>query len=145
MLQEKQEDLQKPTIRVAVSGAAGRIAQHLLGMVRHMVPLKPNRQSACGSVTFKPRIYSISELPSASAHAPEPPGCAAPCTHEEMPVPLQLTTGGCFGMDQPVVFQLLGSKAEPLDLLEGIAMELEDSLYPLLREACSSRQFASLQ
>ena len=37
-------------------------------------------------------------------------------------------------MDQPLAFQLLESKEENLDLLEGIAMELEDSLYPLLRE-----------
>ncbi len=37
-------------------------------------------------------------------------------------------------MDQPLAFQLLESKDESLDSLEGIAMELEDSLYPLLRE-----------
>lgn len=37
-------------------------------------------------------------------------------------------------MDQPLAFQLLESKEESLDSLEGIAMELEDSLYPLLRE-----------
>lgn len=36
-------------------------------------------------------------------------------------------------MDQPVSFQLLGSE-ESLLKLEGVAMELEDSLYPLLRE-----------
>ncbi len=47
---------------------------------------------------------------------------------------LQLASGGCFGMDQPLAFQLLDSKEESLDSLEGIAMELEDSLYPLLRE-----------
>ena len=37
-------------------------------------------------------------------------------------------------MDQPLAFQLLEGKDESLDSLEGIAMELEDSLYPLLRE-----------
>ena len=46
-------------------------------------------------------------------------------------------------MDQPLAFQLLESKEQSLDALEGIAMELEDSLYPLLREVriipCSSR------
>ncbi|EIE24000.1 malate dehydrogenase [Coccomyxa subellipsoidea C-169] len=44
-----------------------------------------------------------------------------------------LASGGVFGMDQPVSFQLLGSE-ESLLKLEGVAMELEDSLYPLLRE-----------
>ena len=47
---------------------------------------------------------------------------------------LQLASGGCFGMDQPLAFQLLEGQGESLDSLEGIAMELEDSLYPLLRE-----------
>jgi hypothetical protein len=47
---------------------------------------------------------------------------------------LQLASGGVFGMDQPVSLQLLGSEGSRLRL-EGIAMELEDSLYPLLREA----------
>ncbi|KAK9906485.1 hypothetical protein WJX75_002700 [Coccomyxa subellipsoidea] len=44
-----------------------------------------------------------------------------------------LASGGVFGMDQPVSFQLLGSERSRLKL-EGVAMELEDSLYPLLRE-----------
>ena len=43
-------------------------------------------------------------------------------------------------MDQPIALQLLGSKEESLDLLEGTAMELEDSLYPLLREAQPASQ-----
>ncbi|CAK0750664.1 hypothetical protein CVIRNUC_002008 [Coccomyxa viridis] len=67
----------KPTLTVAVSGAAGQIAQHLLFM---------------------------------------------------------LASGGCFGMDQPIAFRLLASRQESLAPLEGMAMELEDSLYPLLRK-----------
>lgn len=46
---------------------------------------------------------------------------------------LQLASGGVFGMDQPISFQLLGSEESQVKL-EGVAMELEDSLYPLLRE-----------
>ena len=38
-------------------------------------------------------------------------------------------------MDQPIAFRLLASREESLAPLEGMAMELEDSLYPLLRKA----------
>jgi hypothetical protein len=38
-----------------------------------------------------------------------------------------------FGRDQPIALQLLGSQRSR-EALEGVAMELEDSLYPLLRE-----------
>eukprot|EP01024_Parvocaulis_polyphysoides_P067121 TRINITY_DN7964_c0_g3_i1.p1 TRINITY_DN7964_c0_g3~~TRINITY_DN7964_c0_g3_i1.p1 ORF type:complete len:425 (-),score=79.60 TRINITY_DN7964_c0_g3_i1:769-2043(-) len=66
----------KKTIRVAVSGAAGQISNHLLFM---------------------------------------------------------LASGGVFGPDQPLTLQMLGSERSR-EALEGVAMELEDSLYPLLRE-----------
>ncbi|KAG0453117.1 hypothetical protein HPP92_025781 [Vanilla planifolia] len=66
----------KSLIRVAVSGAAGMISNHLL---------------------FK------------------------------------LASGEVFGSDQPIVLNLLGSERS-YQALEGVAMELEDSLYPLLRE-----------
>lgn len=66
----------KKTVRIAVSGAAGMIANHLL---------------------FK------------------------------------LASGEVFGQDQPIVLNLLGSERSR-DALEGVAMELEDSLFPLLRE-----------
>lgn len=38
-----------------------------------------------------------------------------------------------FGKNQPIALQLLGSQRSR-EALEGVAMELEDSLYPLLRE-----------
>ncbi len=38
-----------------------------------------------------------------------------------------------FGREQPLALQLLGSERSR-EALEGVAMELEDSLYPLLRE-----------
>jgi len=66
----------KKTIRVAVTGASGNIANHLLFM---------------------------------------------------------LASGEVYGKDQPVALQLLGSDRSK-EALEGVAMELEDSLYPLLRE-----------
>jgi malate dehydrogenase (NADP+) len=66
----------KKTIRVAVSGAAGQISNHLLFM---------------------------------------------------------LCSGNAFGRDQPIALHLLGSDNSK-GALEGVAMELEDSLYPLLRE-----------
>jgi malate dehydrogenase (NADP+) len=66
----------KKTIRVAVTGAAGQISNHLLFMI---------------------------------------------------------ASGEVFGPDQPVALQLLGSERSA-GALEGVAMELEDSLYPLLRE-----------
>lgn len=40
-----------------------------------------------------------------------------------------------FGKNQPIALQLLGSDRSR-EALEGVAMELEDSLYPLLREVC---------
>ena len=63
-------------IRVAVSGAAGQISNHLLFM---------------------------------------------------------LASGEALGKDQPIALNLLGSDRSK-EALEGVAMELEDSLYPLLRE-----------
>ncbi|KAJ4773653.1 malate dehydrogenase [Rhynchospora pubera] len=45
----------------------------------------------------------------------------------------KLASGEVFGPDQPIALQLLGSERS-LQALEGVAMELEDSLYPLLRE-----------
>uniref|UniRef100_A0A7R9V6N4 malate dehydrogenase (NADP(+)) n=1 Tax=Chlamydomonas euryale TaxID=1486919 RepID=A0A7R9V6N4_9CHLO len=65
----------KPTIKVAVTGASGNIANHLLFMV---------------------------------------------------------ASGEVYGKDQPIALQLLGSERS-YNALEGVAMELEDSLYPLLR------------
>jgi len=66
----------KPMIRVAVSGAAGQISNHLL---------------------------------------------------------FQIASGLTFGADQPVALHLLGSERSK-DAVQGVAMELEDSCYPLLRE-----------
>jgi len=45
----------------------------------------------------------------------------------------QLASGEVFGPDQPLILQLLGSERS-VGALEGVTMELEDSLYPLLRE-----------
>lgn len=67
--------LWKPLIKVAVSGAAGQICNHLLFM---------------------------------------------------------LASGEVYGKDQPIELRLLGSE-KSRQALEGVAMELEDSLYPLLQ------------
>ncbi|XP_068651835.1 malate dehydrogenase [NADP], chloroplastic [Aristolochia californica] len=45
----------------------------------------------------------------------------------------KLASGEVFGPDQPITLKLLGSERS-FQALEGVAMELEDSLYPLLRE-----------
>ncbi|KMZ62894.1 Malate dehydrogenase (NADP(+)), Malate dehydrogenase [Zostera marina] len=45
----------------------------------------------------------------------------------------KLASGEVFGYDQPICLRLLGSERS-LQALEGVAMELEDSLFPLLRE-----------
>ncbi|VFQ62663.1 unnamed protein product [Cuscuta campestris] len=45
----------------------------------------------------------------------------------------KLAAGEVFGPDQPIALKLLGSERSR-EALEGVAMELEDSLYPLLRE-----------
>lgn len=72
----KKGDKWTKPVRVAVSGAAGQIANHLLFM---------------------------------------------------------LASGEVFGKDKPIVLQLLGSERS-INAVEGVRMELEDSLYPLLRE-----------
>lgn len=46
---------------------------------------------------------------------------------------LYLASLQVYGKDQPIALQLLGSERS-YEALEGVAMELEDSLYPLLRE-----------
>ncbi|XVF23493.1 hypothetical protein REPUB_Repub13aG0043300 [Reevesia pubescens] len=45
----------------------------------------------------------------------------------------KLASGEVFGPNQPVALKLLGSERS-IQALEGVAMELEDSLFPLLRE-----------
>ncbi|CAN6849642.1 unnamed protein product [Brassica oleracea] len=45
----------------------------------------------------------------------------------------KLASGSVFGPDQPIALKLLGSERS-IQALEGVAMELEDSLFPLLRE-----------
>lgn len=45
----------------------------------------------------------------------------------------KLASGEVFGQDQPIALNLLGSERSR-GALEGVAMELEDSLFPLLRE-----------
>uniref|UniRef100_P37229 Malate dehydrogenase [NADP] 2, chloroplastic n=1 Tax=Sorghum bicolor TaxID=4558 RepID=MDHP2_SORBI len=45
----------------------------------------------------------------------------------------KLASGEVFGQDQPIALKLLGSERS-FQALEGVRMELEDSLYPLLRE-----------
>ncbi|KAF6167714.1 hypothetical protein GIB67_017209 [Kingdonia uniflora] len=49
----------------------------------------------------------------------------------------KLASGEVFGQDQPIALKLLGSERS-FQALEGVAMELEDSLYPLLREVSIS-------
>ncbi|KAJ9515773.1 hypothetical protein QJQ45_008671 [Haematococcus lacustris] len=51
-----------------------------------------------------------------------------------------LASGEVYGKEQPIALQLLGSERSR-GALEGVAMELEDSLYPLLREASSMTAF----
>ncbi|PKI74552.1 hypothetical protein CRG98_004879 [Punica granatum] len=45
----------------------------------------------------------------------------------------KLASGQVFGPNQPIALKLLGSERS-FQALEGVAMELEDSLFPLLRE-----------
>ncbi|KAG8501909.1 hypothetical protein CXB51_004593 [Gossypium anomalum] len=45
----------------------------------------------------------------------------------------KIASGEVFGPNQPVALKLLGSERS-IQALEGVAMELEDSLFPLLRE-----------
>ena len=52
----------------------------------------------------------------------------------------QLASGEVFGHDQPIALHLLGSERSA-GALEGVAMELEDSLYPLLREVSMQLAF----
>ncbi|KAG5557213.1 hypothetical protein RHGRI_007475 [Rhododendron griersonianum] len=49
----------------------------------------------------------------------------------------KLASGEVFGPDQPIALKLLGSERS-FEALEGVAMELEDSLFPLLREVSIS-------
>ncbi|XP_013616866.1 PREDICTED: malate dehydrogenase [NADP], chloroplastic-like [Brassica oleracea var. oleracea] len=44
-----------------------------------------------------------------------------------------LASGSVLGPNQPIALKLLGSERS-IQALEGVAMELEDSLFPLLRE-----------
>ena len=45
----------------------------------------------------------------------------------------KIASGEVYGQDQPIALRLLGSERSR-EALEGVAMELEDSLFPLLRE-----------
>jgi hypothetical protein len=67
------------------------------------------------------------------ALTPSPPARHHCHVHPTRP---QLASGEVFGKNQPIALQLLGSDRSR-EALEGVAMELEDSLYPLLREVRS--------
>ena len=45
----------------------------------------------------------------------------------------KIASGEVYGADQPIILNLLGSERSK-EALEGVALELEDSLYPLLRQ-----------
>jgi malate dehydrogenase (NADP+) len=49
------------------------------------------------------------------------------------PLLFKIASGEVYGADQPIILNLLGSERSK-EALEGVAMELEDSLYPLLRQ-----------
>lgn len=55
---------------------------------------------------------------------------------------IQIASGEVYGKDQPVILSMLGSERSR-EALEGVAMELEDSLFPLLREVCSCQRMES--
>ena len=110
-------------LQVAVTGASGNIANHLLFMVRAMghshtnpcIPRGYDSATACAVCTNPAMCYILG--------------------HTKMLMFTQLASGEVYGKDQPIALMLLGSERS-YAALEGVAMELEDSLYPLLREVC---------
>ena len=61
---------------------------------------------------------------------PAPAGAAGAISNHLL---FMLASGEVFGKDQPIALSLVGSDRSR-EALEGVAMELEDSLYPLLSE-----------
>lgn len=104
-------------------------------IVAHVMPtnhlqLLASHQSTC------PSICHLCTIPmNTRTHPPNPPTPPKkhhPPTHRPASPP-QLASGEVFGSDQPIALHLLGSDRSR-EAVEGVAMELEDSLYPLLRE-----------
>jgi lactate/malate dehydrogenase, NAD binding domain len=154
----------KKTIHVAVSGAAGQIANHLLFMVFWFTHRPPHAQGQGLVGLVGPTLQPFHALPSGLLRVCSPGerlerlpvvwACNAPagtlrslclwsgysCVVWAARARLiaacsgvQLASGEVFGRDQPIALHLLGSERSRV-ALEGVAMELEDSLYPLLRE-----------
>ncbi len=116
-------------IRVAVSGAAGQISNHLLFKARlsraHARAVQPPAQpQPCARAAAVATLHALTRcFPPFPSTPPRPP----------TPTSAQIAAGEVFGPDQPIELQMLGSERSR-DALEGVAMELEDSLFPLLRQ-----------
>jgi hypothetical protein len=118
------------TVRVAVTGASGQIANHLLFMVGAR-PVAGRLAVELGDGRAHARVRrSPASLAAGVTLLTPPPPSSSCCPHKQ-----QLASGEVFGKNQPIALQLLGSDRSR-EALEGVAMELEDSLYPLLREVC---------
>jgi malate dehydrogenase (NADP+) len=114
---------------VAVSGAAGQISNHLLFKARLSRARTRALCSRAAATTLRPPQPSPRCTRSRAAALPFPSTPPRPPTH----TPVQIAAGEVFGPDQPIELQMLGSERSR-DALEGVAMELEDSLFPLLRQ-----------
>jgi len=129
---------------VAVSGAAGAISNHLLFKARRRL-----LDSACAVCAAAARCLPAAASPFRAfmlffvvAPRSRPLWSAVRCLLCSLPL-RQIASGEVFGPTQPVVLQMLGSETS-FAALEGVAMELEDSLFPLLRQVTIGVDMASV-
>jgi malate dehydrogenase (NADP+) len=129
-------------IRVAVSGAAGQIANHLLFKARQRAggrskhERRPRWHSAsvprgCGGPTRRCAPPGTTLAPNRKRVSAASPRSRLPAARAARAP--QIAAGEVFGPAQPIELQMLGSERSR-EALEGVAMELEDSLFPLLRQ-----------
>nr|CAB3452888.1 unnamed protein product [Digitaria exilis] len=157
--EEEETKSWKKVVNVALSGAAGMISNHLLfkAIVQKGILFKqvaghwPAEHSSSGTQGVRwegQGALGIAMLAAIANHQgdcrsnrassrPSPPreqchgkGCDVVGKRD---IGVELASGEVFGPDQPIALRLLGSERS-FQALEGVAMELEDSLYPLLRE-----------
>ena len=94
------------------------------------------RASRCAHVVRSHFVRSLlpwADRPGPGLKSPGSRSWAGMLDSRRVPGAAQLASGEVFGHDQPLALHLLGSERSA-GALEGVAMELEDSLYPLLRE-----------
>ncbi|CAD7705107.1 unnamed protein product [Ostreobium quekettii] len=130
--------------QIAVAGGHARLVRPpacVLPRLRQRRPTRifaasGNTATADSKANLRNLTYDLSEASASNGESQTKPikvavsGAAGQISNHLL---FMLASGQVFGPNAPIILQLLGSERS-INAIEGVSMELEDSLYPLLRE-----------